>query len=381
MLLRTVTSTLLLLALSLAVSGLALASDDPSDGEARPTAEGGAGDEDRSDRVDGPLPRVGARGPVEDAPDGLSLSPAVLEVATSPGRRVEVRHVVANTTDAPLELRIDVPNAAAASAGPAIDPEPAAPLPADAAARLVAPVDRLQLAPGEGVDLLSTAEVTGASSGLVALRATTRGGTSVTALVVLADGSQPAGVQATARAAADGERRTSESAAEGEGERDAEVGGLAGYVDLVADRHAVVDVRIRVRSWIGILSDRTLADVVVGPDEPRVLEVERPAGAPPGRLRLEVVTVDRAGDVARSEITTSVGITPAVVALVLLVIAGVWVGRLLRRRHLRSQTTATTRAGAPVDTPPPPDDTPPPPDDTPRPPDDTPSADTEEPSP
>jgi hypothetical protein len=331
---RTVTSSLLLLALWLVASGPVAAVDGPtSDEEEADTGDGEGGDGDRPDEVDGPLPRMGARGPVEDAPEGLSLSPAVLEVTMPPGRRVEVRHVVSNTTDAPLELRIDVPSASATSGGPGVDPDLAAPLPADAAARLVAPVDRLLLPPGEGVELVSTAEVTATSSGLVALRATTRGGTSVTALVVLADGSQPAGLRTTARAEGDG-------------------GGLAGHVDLEADRHAVVDVRLRVRSWLGVLSDRTLADVVVGPDEPRVLEVERPTGAPPGRLRIEVVAVDRAGDVSRSEVTTSLGITPAAVALVLLLVAGVSVGVLLRRRHLRSDTTDDTPDDLPDDTPP-----------------------------
>jgi hypothetical protein len=356
MLLRTVASTLLLLAFWLAVSGPVAAIDGRSE-DADEAAAGAAEDEDgdRSDQVDGPLPRVGARGPVEDAPEGLSLSPAVLEVTASPGRRVEVRHLVANTTDTPLELRLDVPSASATPVGPIIDPDLAAPLPPDADARLVAPVDRLLLAPGEGVELISTAEVTDSSSGLVALRATTRGGTSVTALVVLADSSQPAGVRATARTGADGEAARGgdgEAARGGDGGGEGgDSGGLAGSVELGADRYALVDVRVRVRSWLGVLSDRTLADVVVGPDEPRVLDVERPASSPPGRLRLEVVAVDRAGDVARSEFTTSVGVTPAAVAFLLLIVAGVSVGVLLRRRHLRSGTLATTQHSPSADDP------------------------------
>jgi hypothetical protein len=351
MLLRTVTSTLLLLALWLVVSGPVAAIDEhAADEEAAAAGDGAGEDGDRSGQMDGPLPRVGARGSVEDAPEGLSLSPEVLEVTMSPGRRVEVRHLVSNTTDTHLELRLDVPSASVASAGPAIDPEPAAPLPADAAARLVPPVDRLLLAPGEGAELVSTAEVAATGSGLVALRATTPGGTSVAALIVLADGSQPAGLRATARAGDDDSG--------GDGVQGDAGGGLAGYAELEADRHAVVDVRIRVRSWLGILSDRTLADVVVGPDDPRVLPVERPASAPPGRLRIEVVAVDRDGDVSRSEATTSVGITPAAVALVLLLVAGVSVGIVLRRRHLRSETSATTRT-TPVDGTPPADGTPP----------------------
>jgi hypothetical protein len=328
MLIRTLASTLPLLAAWLVAIGPVMAVDAPA------AQEGGSAVASRGDTpsgADGPLPHVGDRGPVEGAPDGLSLSPAVLEVAAPPGRRVVIRHLLANTTDGPLEVRIDVPRGSLGPDGPVIGTDVAPPMPADAAARIVAPLELVSLAPGEGIELQSTAEVTADSSALFAVRATTRGGTSVTALVVLTSTELPADLELAARAQP---RGTTDGSTEGGGSGSTD--GMAGSVELVAARYAVVDVRLRLRSWIGVLADRTVTDLIVGPDEPRILEVERPVGAPPGRLHIDVTAVDRAGEERRAAVATTVGITPALVAVVLLVIAGSSVGAVRRQRHLRS---------------------------------------------
>jgi hypothetical protein len=71
--------------------------------------------------VDGPLPRLGERGPAEGAPDGLAIAPAITEVRPAPGRRTELVHVVTNGTDAPLDLTIDVPTAPLGRDGPRVE--------------------------------------------------------------------------------------------------------------------------------------------------------------------------------------------------------------------------------------------------------------------
>jgi hypothetical protein len=311
--------------------------------------------------ADGPLPRVGDRGPVRDAPDGLSVSPAILEVEAPPARRVEVRHLVANTTGEPLELSIDVAAVPVTGDGPEIPDETVAALPADAQARLVAPVDRLLLAPGEAVELISTAEVAAGSSGLLALRATTAGGTSVAALVVVTDASLPVGLRSSLRApgedpAPDGETPDAPrdaDAADPTGDREGPIPArTTALLELAADRHAVVDVRIRVRSWLGVLGDRTVADLVVGPDGPRILAVDQPASAPPGRLRVETVAVDRAGEASRAELATDLGLTAPAVAVILLLVTGALVGVLRRGRRLRSDGTRTGDPPADLQQPP-----------------------------
>jgi hypothetical protein len=317
--------------------------------------------------VDGPLPRLGEVGPVTDAPEGLSLSPAVVEVPLQPGRRSEIVHVVANATEAPLRLRLDVAPATVGRDGP----RPAGSSPSavdDRATRLVLPADRLVLAAGEGAELRSTGEVGSGDSRVVALLATpaiegaeeegdhrtdaedaeaaedsedaehaenavgdaTIGGARAVAYVVLLDEAVPSGLRAAAT-------------------EDAAPGTLAA-IALAADRHAVVDVRVRVRSWLGVLHDHTVADLLVGPDEPRVLEVARPPGSPPGRLHLEVVGVDRTGTEARASVTTSAGAAGwlLVLAVALLLAAAATV--VLAGRRLRSP--ARRPSSPPTDPPP-----------------------------
>jgi hypothetical protein len=277
--------------------------------------------------VDGPLPRLGDVGPVEGAPAGLSITPAVTESALEPGRRVEVTHVVANATDEVLELRIETSGTPVGEEGPRprtdggdddaavrSDREEGA---ADGPVRLVAPVSELRLGPGEAAELRSTGEVAAGASGVVALQATTPAGDRATALVVLADGSAAGDLAVGIREGGDG--------------------GVLAVVELRPSRHAVVDVRIRVRGWAGTASDRTLADLVVGPDRPREVAVDRPAGALPGRLHVEVVAVDRAGAEARASLTTRAGPAgwvPVVAALLLLGAVAVVVA--VGRRRLRS---------------------------------------------
>jgi hypothetical protein len=269
--------------------------------------------------VDGPLPRLGDVGPVEGAPAGLSITPAVTELVLEPGRRVEVTHVVANATDQVLELRIGTSGMPVDAAGPRPptdggDEDDAA----DDDVRLVAPVSELRLEPGEAAELRSTGEVADGASGVVALQATTPAGERVTALVVLADGSVPDDLEVRIRDGGDG---------------------ALAIVELRPSRHAVVDVRVRVRGWAGTASDRTLAELVVGPDRPREVAVDRPAGALPGRLHVEVVAVDRAGEEARASLTTRAGPAgwmPVVAALLLLGAVAVVVAIAVRRRRLRS---------------------------------------------
>jgi hypothetical protein len=313
--------------------------------------------------ADGPLPRVGDRGRVADAPEGLSISPGVQELVTPPGRRVEVRHLVANATGEPLELRVETPDVTVGRDGPDLQEVGTSPPAGDVGGRLVAPLERLTLAPGDGVELVSTAELAVGDSGLHALRLSTAGGDVVTAFVVLVGRPGPAGLEVTTRegdgaprpapdgatldgATLDGEAPDGE-APDGEAP-DGEAPGSAAYVSLTAGRHAVVDVRIRVRSWLGVLSERTLADLVVGPDGPRVVAVARPVGAPPGRLRIEVAAVDRAGETAGSELVTSVGLTAPTLAFVLLLVAGSLVALGYRRGRLRSRWEGSD--AAPEDT-------------------------------
>jgi hypothetical protein len=308
--------------------------------------------------TDGPLPHVGDRGRAADAPEGLSISPGIQELVVPPGRRVEVRHLVANATGEPLELRVETPDVTIGRAGPELQEAGTSPPEDDTGGRLVAPVERLTLAPGDGVELVSTAELAAGDSGLHALRLSTAGGDAVTAFVVLVARAAPAGLEVTTDAAGgdrgpapDGETPHGEAsdgeASDGEAP-DGEAPGTAASVSLTAGRHAVVDVRIRIRSWLGVLSDRTLADLVVGPDGPRVVAVERPVGAPPGRLRIEVAAADRAGETAGSELVTSVGLTAPIVAFVLLLVAGSLVAVGYRSGRLGSRREGS--GSAPLDT-------------------------------
>jgi hypothetical protein len=298
--------------------------------------------------ADGPLPHLGDRGRVADAPEGLSISPGVQELVTPPGRRVEVRHLVANATGEPLELRVETPDVTIGRAGPELQEAGTSPPEGVTGGRLVAPVERLTLAPGDGVELVSTAELAAGDSGLHAIRLSTAGGDAVTAFVVLVARAAPAGLEATTDEAG-GDRGPDPDGETPHGEApDGEAPGTAAYVSLTADRHAVVDVRIRIRSWLGVLSDRTIADLVVGPDGPRVVAVERPVAAPPGRLRLEVAAVDRAGETAGSELVTSVGLTAPIVAFVLLLVAGSLLAVGYRRGRLGSRREGS--GSAPEDT-------------------------------
>jgi hypothetical protein len=319
--LRKVVPALVLCGAALAVGHVAAAQD-------------GAGSEDQPTAadVDGPLPRLGEIGPVTDAPEGLSVSPAIVEVPLRPGRRSEVVHVVANATGSPITLRLESIPASVGRDGPKIIDGAAGPPDDGGPTRLVLPLDRLALDDGEGAELRSTGEVAPGRSLVVALRATplppadAEDGEAAVAYVVLTDGGSPSGLQVTAT-------------------EDGATGTLA-VVGLATDRHAVVDVRVRVHSWLGVLHDRTTADLLVGPDEPRVLEVARPAGSPPGRLRLEVVVVDRSGVEARTSLTATAGaagwLVVLAVAFVLTAAAAVVVaGRRLRSAARRPSTTPT----------------------------------------
>jgi hypothetical protein len=296
-------------------------------------AQDGAGREDTptAAEVDGPLPRLGEVGPVTDAPEGLSLSPAIVEVPLQPGRRSEVVHVVANATGSPLMLRLEAIPASVDRDGPQVDGTAGAP-DDGSPTRLVLPLDRLALDDGEGAELRSTGEVAPERSLVVALRATplpsadAEDGAGAVAYVVLIDGDSPSGLQVTAA--------------------EVEAADTLAGIALATDRHAVVDVRVRVHSWLGVLHDRTTADLLVGPEEPRVLEVARPAGSPPGRLHLEVVAVDRTGVEARASLTTTAGAAGWLVVLaVVLVLAAaaavVVVGRRLRSAARRPSSPPT----------------------------------------
>jgi hypothetical protein len=333
--LRMAVSTLLVSSAVLAFGPAVLAQedavrqDDADRDGARTTSE-----------VDGPLPRLGEVGPVTDAPEGLSLSPAVAEVPLTPGRRSEVVHVVANTTDAPLPLRLGVVPAKVGRDGPRLDGSSSSAVD-DRATRLVVPVDRLRLAAGEGAELRSTAEVEAGHSLVVALLAVPEtaddageegagDAAGAVAFVVLTDEEVASGLQVAAA--------------------EAESPGTLAEIALHTDRHAVVDVRVRVRSWLGVVHDQTTADLLVGPDEPRVLEVVRPAGSPPGRLHVEVVAVDRTGTEARATLATSAGAAGWLLVFAVALLTAAAVAVVVAARRLRS---AASRAPAPAADPPP----------------------------
>jgi hypothetical protein len=311
-------SALLLGGVVLVIGPAAGAQEDASSDDPRTAAD-----------VDGPLPRLGEVGPVADAPDGLSLSPAVVEVPLEPGRRSEVVHVVANSTDTPLPLRLEVVPTALDRDGPRLDASTAS-ADGDRATRLVLPVDRLVLAAGEGAELRSTGEVDSGHSLVIALLATpvsedATDDVGAVAYVVLVDEEVASGLQVTAA--------------------EDEATDTLAAVALATDRHAVVDVRVRVRSWLGVLHDHTTVDLLVGPDEPRVLEVARPAGSPPGRLHLEVVAVDRTGTEARTSLTTSAGAAGWLLVLAVLLVLVAAAAIVLAARRLRS-TAGRARTSA-----------------------------------
>jgi hypothetical protein len=317
--------------LALALCGAALAVGPVA------AAQDGAGSEDppTAADVDGPLPRLGEVGPVTDAPEGLSLSPAMVEVPLQPGRRREVVHVVANVTGSPLTLRLEAIPTSIDREGPKVDGT-AGPPDDGSPTRLVLPLDRLALDDGEGAELRSTGEVAPERSLVVALRATplpsadAEDGAGAVAYVVLTDGNSPSGLQVTAA--------------------EDEAADTLARVALATDRHAVVDVRVRVHSWLGVLHDRTTADLLVGPDEPRVLEVARPAGSPPGRLHLEVVAVDRNGSEARTSLTTTAGPAGWLVVLAVALVLAAAAAVVVAGRRLRS---AARRPNSPPTAPPP----------------------------
>jgi hypothetical protein len=271
---------------------------------------------DGADR-DGPLPRLERVGPLDGGPDGealpdegtLQLSPAVTEIVVPVDRRVAVTHVVANGTDARLAVEVDVVASEAGEDGPT--PGVMGPVPPDAAVRLVAPVERLQLDPGEGALLHSVAQADAGEAGLFSLRVRTADGTTAVSRVVVAEEGTPAG---TALALdVDGLGQTT--------------------VELAAERPTVVDVRVRARSWAGTTTDRTLADVVVGPAG-RSLELERPASRWPGPVHAVAVAVGADAEIrAEASGTTVPPVTGAVVGgmLVLLVAVALW--WRVRRRH------------------------------------------------
>ena len=221
---------------------------------------------------DGPLPRLERIGPTEPPParDTLELSPAVVEVVAPPDRRREVRHVVANGLEVPLDLDIEVVAAATGPDGPYLLDDPP---PASAPGRLVAPTDRLSLAPGEGAALISTVEVDAGQAVLLAVRATAAEGSDAAAYVVVSAQDLPASPHLDLTMAADGR------------------------VDLVlgAARPAVVDMRIRSRSWLATTNDETLAGLVVGP-EPRRLTTDVGATRWPGPVSAAVTVAGADGD-------------------------------------------------------------------------------------
>lgn len=274
-----------------------------------------ADDEPPAVERDGPLPHLDRVGPLEDGPDdgmppepgAVEVLPAVSEVVVPPDRRVALRHVVANTTDERVALSVDVFTGVATPDGPG--PGVIGPVPTEADVRLVAPVERLQLDPGEGAELHSTAQADPGASQLFALRVRTPDGQSATAHVVVAEETVPAatdlglGIDGAGRA----------------------------EVELRTDRPGVVDVRLRARSWAGTTTDRTLADVVVGP-EGRRLTLQGPASRWPGLVRATAVAVS--GDEEARATARGVTLPPftlaGLAALLLLVAAA---GLRVRRRR------------------------------------------------
>jgi hypothetical protein len=283
--------------------------------------------------VDGPLPRMGDRGEVDGAPDGLSVTPAVVEVRVPPGRRVPVGHVLANRTGSTLQLEVDALPVPSSPDGPevaALPVEAQPPLTDRAPFRLVPPASAVRLEDGHGAELWSTVEAMAGVSGVMALRARVpqRSGEGadraeaehdrgVVAYVVVADEglSDDLAVHVDTDVAGAGELAT---------------------VRLDAARHLVADVRVRVHSWAGVVADRTIRDLVVDPGPGRAVVVDRPARLLPGRVTVEVVAVTRTGEEARATGRVGLGLTAPAAATLLLVVAGGLALRALRRRRLRS---------------------------------------------
>ena len=207
---------------------------------------------------DGPLPRVDRVGPVHPVPDGdaVEISPAVTEVIVPADRRVEVRHVVANGLDEPLDLDVEVVLGDVDNDGPAVGDIPSA---EDDPVRLVAPVEQLRLAPGQGAHLVATAQADAGAAALLALTVTTADGSRAAALVVVAAEDAPAEPVLDLELEADGRPAVTARAA----------------------RPTVLDVRLRARNWLGARSDETLAEMVVG-EAPRRLPITAPASRLPG---------------------------------------------------------------------------------------------------
>jgi hypothetical protein len=293
--------------------------------------------------VDGPLPRLGERGPADDAPDGLAIAPAITEVRPTPGRRTELVHVVTNGTDAPLTFALDVPTAPLGSDGPrldALDDPPAPPLTDGEPARVVASTDQLTVPAGHGAELRSIAEADEGASGIYGLRATLPDGDAAIAWVVVAD----AGLATDLELSLHDPRDHDQSADQGE------PSSLA-TLEVAVLRHAVVDVRLRVRSWSGVLQDLTLNDLLVGPEAPRTVTVDRPASALPGPLTVEVIATTRDGEVARADLDAAAGITPSLIAGTLVVLALLAIALVARRRHLRSDRPTHVPTDEPTEEP------------------------------
>lgn len=262
-----------------------------------------------ADDRDGPLPRIEQVGPTSPAPDdgALEISPAVSEVVVAPDRRVEVRHVVANGLEQPLHLDVEVVAGDLGADGPGVA---ARPVGSTDPVRLVAPVEQLRLPPSHGAALISTAEADAGRARLLALRATAPDGTAAVAYVVVSADDRPASPELDLRLGDDG-RAT---------------------VTARADRPAVLDVRLRARSWAGSTHDRTASQLVVG-ERARTLPLDAPPARLPGPVSAVAVAVGDDGRVvARGErfVTPTAPWLLAPALLVLLVAAALVVRR---RRH------------------------------------------------